>query len=72
MLFDHALRGVAAFDREVETRAAQGWFRECVAVAMESTSWADVVAMDPVTRGAFLAARKRLMKEAHDAPPDAD
>jgi len=39
---------------------------------MESTSWADVVAMDPVTRGAFLAARKRLMKEAHDAPPDAD
>jgi len=72
VLFDHALRGLAAFDRAVETRAAQGWFRECVAVAMESTSWADVVAMDPVTRGAFLVTRGRLIKDAHDAPPDAD
>ncbi len=56
-------------DREVEGLAGQGWFRECVALAMESVGWADVLAMDPVTRSAFLVVRGRLIKEAQDAPP---
>lgn len=56
-------------DREIEALAGQGWFRECVALAMESVGWADVLAMDPVTRGAFLMTRGRLVKEAQDAPP---
>jgi len=63
------LAGLAVVDREVEGLAGQGWFRECVALAMESVGWADVLAMDPVTRSASLVTRGRFIKEAQDAPP---
>lgn len=63
------MAGLADFDRAVEAMAGRGWFRECVAVAMELASWADVVAMDPVTRSAFLVTRGRLVKEAREALP---